>query len=340
MVLRKRRAERGDNVADPGLMAGDGIGIPLDHHCLRRGDDMLLRPVERIEVPFLVKDARLGGVEVLRLAVAHDASAERDARTPLIENGEHHALIEPVGKVAAVAPDGDVRVYHLLGGETLRRQMRDERSPARRVPETVLAAHIGTHRARGEIGARAIVTTAHELQVVEVRSLLAHVDDARALGAATGSGVRILDLDTGSVCEIPDRFWKREVLALHDIAEAVAAFAATETMPNLGCGDHMKRRRLLAVEGAASPQILAARFQRNGLLHERHEVGCRAYAILILLRDHRERPRFRRTHPSRYRYYRAPSGQVRRPTRTSQGREADARTQARCHGRTHRRKSR
>lgn len=176
--------------------------------------------------------------------------------------------------------------------------------------------------------------------MVEIRSLLAHVDDARALGAATGTGVGILDLDTGSVCEIPDRFWKREVLALHDVTEAVAALTAAETMPYLGRRNHMERRRLLTMEGTASPQVLTAGFQRDGLLHERHEVGRRAHAVLVLLRDHRAPPRFRQTRPSRYRYYRAPSGQVRRPTRTSRGREADARTQARCHGRTHRRKSR
>ena len=84
MLLGEGRAERGHDVADPGLVAGDGVGVALDDDGLALGDDMLLRPVEAVEVALLVEERGLGGVEVLGLAVAHHAAAEADAAAALV----------------------------------------------------------------------------------------------------------------------------------------------------------------------------------------------------------------------------------------------------------------
>ncbi len=69
MLFGERRSERRDHIADTCFVARDGVGISLDHHRPRIGDDMLLRPVETVEVALLVKDGGFGRVEIFRLAV-------------------------------------------------------------------------------------------------------------------------------------------------------------------------------------------------------------------------------------------------------------------------------
>ena len=97
VMLRERGAQRGDDVFDPRLPAGDAIGISLHHDGGILRDDKLLGPVKAVEVSLFMEHARLGGVEILRLAVAHNATAKGNVVTLLVKDGEHHTVVEAVG---------------------------------------------------------------------------------------------------------------------------------------------------------------------------------------------------------------------------------------------------
>ena len=123
MMFRQRRAQRGDDVFDPCLPAGDAVGIALHHDGGILRDDKLLGPVKAVEVSLFMKHARLGSVEVLRLTIAHDTPAKGDIVTLLIKDGKHHTVVKAVRELSAPAAHGHVGVDHLLRGKARLRQM-------------------------------------------------------------------------------------------------------------------------------------------------------------------------------------------------------------------------
>ena len=62
VMLRERSAQRGDNVFNPRLPAGDAIGIALHHDGGILRDDKLLGPIKTVEVSLFMKHARLGSI--------------------------------------------------------------------------------------------------------------------------------------------------------------------------------------------------------------------------------------------------------------------------------------
>ena len=97
VMLRERSAQRGDDVFNPRLPAGDAVGIALHHDGGILRDDKLLGPIKTVEVSLFMEHARLGGVEILRLAVTHDATAKGDVMPLLVKDGKHHAVVKAVG---------------------------------------------------------------------------------------------------------------------------------------------------------------------------------------------------------------------------------------------------
>ena len=168
MMFRQRRAQRGDDVFNPRLPAGDTVGISLHHDGGILRDDKLLGPVKAIEVSLFMEHARLGGVEVLRLAVAHNAPAKGDVMTLLVKNGKHHAVVKTVGKLPTTTAHGHIGVDHLLRGKARLRQMRHQRIATRCKAQAVAAADIAAHTATGEVLARTAVLTAHKHGVIEL----------------------------------------------------------------------------------------------------------------------------------------------------------------------------
>ena len=202
MMFRQRRAQRGDDVFDPRLPAGDAVGIALNHDGGVLRDDKLLGPVKAIEVSLFMEHARLGGIEVLRLAVTHDAPAKGDIMPLLIKDREHHAVVKAVGKLPAPAADSHVGVDHLLRGKARLRQMSHQHVATRRKAQTVAATDIAAHTAAGKVLTRTTVLTAHEHGVVELSRLGAEVVDAGTLGATLATGTGIVQLNAGTIGKV------------------------------------------------------------------------------------------------------------------------------------------
>ena len=132
VMLRQRRTQRGDDIFDPRLPAGDAIGIALHHDGGILRDDKLLGPVKAVEVSLFMEHARLGRVEVFRLTVTHNATAKGDVVTLFIKDGKHHTVVKAIRELSAPAADGHVGVNHLLRGKARLRQVGHQHVAARR----------------------------------------------------------------------------------------------------------------------------------------------------------------------------------------------------------------
>ena len=203
-MLRERRAQRGDDVFDPCLPAGDAVGIAFHHDGGILRDDKLLGPVKAIEVSFFMKHARLGGVEVLGLTIAHDAPAKGDIVTLLIKDGKHHTVVKAVRELSAPAAHGHVGVNHLLRGKARLRQVRYQRVATRRKAQAVAATDISAHATTGKVLARTAVLTAHEHGVVELGGLGAQIVDSGTLGTALAAISGVMQLNTRAIGQITD----------------------------------------------------------------------------------------------------------------------------------------
>ena len=184
--------------------AGDAIGIALHHDGRILRDDKLLGPVKAIEVSLFMEHARLGGVEVLGLAVTHDAPAKGNVVTLLVKDGKHHAVVEAVGKLPAPAAHGNVGVDHLLRGKTRLGQVRHQRVAARCKAQAVAAADVATHTTAGKVLAWTAVLTAHKHGVVELGGLGTQIVDAGTLGTALATISGVMQLNTRTIGQIAD----------------------------------------------------------------------------------------------------------------------------------------
>lgn len=202
-MLRERGAQRGDDVFNPRLPAGDAVGIALHHNGGILRDDKLLGPIKAVEVSLFMKHARLGGIEVLGLAVTHDGDRQRHVVALLVKDGKHHAVVEAVGKLPAPAAHGNVGIDHLLRSKTRLRQVRHQRVAAG-ASQAVAAADVATHAAAGKVLTRTAVLTTHKHGVVELSSLGAQIVDSRTLSTALAAISGVMQLNTRAVGQITD----------------------------------------------------------------------------------------------------------------------------------------
>ncbi len=77
-------------------MAGDHIGVPLDHDRPTDTGDRSLGSIEPVEESRLLVELGLGRVEVLRPLALEQPPTESDRVAPQIVDGEEHTAVEPV----------------------------------------------------------------------------------------------------------------------------------------------------------------------------------------------------------------------------------------------------
>jgi len=82
-------SQRSDNFFQPGQREPKDIELPLDENGPLRLAHPVFGEMQVVEQLTLVKDRRLGGVQVFRLSIAKDATAERDdARAQIVDRKE------------------------------------------------------------------------------------------------------------------------------------------------------------------------------------------------------------------------------------------------------------
>ena len=295
VIGRERRPEGGDGVGVTVLVHRDDVGVPLADDGGSRRDHRLLGAVVGKEVLALVEGDRVARVDVLagvdRLALGEHAPAEGDGASPLVVDGEHHALEEPV-RGAPVALHGEVAGVHLGRREALLAQVGDEGAATGSIAQVPPPADVGTEAASGEVAPSGLGVWSpppHEHRRVERLGLGEAVEQAVPL-RSPARALLLGELDSRTLRERADGVGKLEVVTLHDVGEDVAALPAAKAVPEARVGVDLERRSLLAVEGAAAPELAAALPKLDRLAHQRDDVRRLAHPLLVLVGDHRTPP--------------------------------------------------
>ena len=179
MLLGQRGAARGDRSGDAGGEAADDVGVALADDDLAGRDDVLLRPVERVQRPSLGIDRRLRGVLVLGLRAAvfplpatgartavrrrrstgrpsrQDPAAEGDRSTRRVADREDHPAPERVLGPATAVDEAEPAVGHDPLGQLQRFHQRVPvvRRPAEpELPDDVAVVAAGSQVVAGHAG--------------------------------------------------------------------------------------------------------------------------------------------------------------------------------------------
>ena len=98
-------AECGDTVADAELRQGDDVHIAFHHQNTARVFNGSAAFIQAVEVFALVKQRRIGRVEVFRFGIVQYAPAETDDLPARVTDGKHDAVAEAVVMLAFVGDD-------------------------------------------------------------------------------------------------------------------------------------------------------------------------------------------------------------------------------------------
>ncbi len=120
MLHGKRGTQRSDHVGHAGLMHHDDIGIAFADNGNAGRRHSRLSLIEAKSTSDLWKMGVSLRIKVLRLALAHHASAERNHIAIDIANGKHDAIKEAIASAASSPLDGHVGLDHFLRLEALR----------------------------------------------------------------------------------------------------------------------------------------------------------------------------------------------------------------------------
>ena len=178
MLHGKRGTQRSDHVGHAGLMHHDDIGIAFADNGNAGRRHSRLSLIEAKKHFRFVEDGSFLRIEVLRLALAHHASAERDHIAIDIANGKHDAIKEAIASAASSPLDGHVGLDHFLRLEALRAEVRDERARPWSKTKLPLLRHLSAQITPRQIGAGLVdlrATPAHKLGVEEFGRGVAHL---------------------------------------------------------------------------------------------------------------------------------------------------------------------
>ena len=288
MVCGERGAQCRHRVGKARLVHRDDVHIALGHDGETARSNALLRIIEGEHVLGLVEHARLACIEVLGLGIPHHAAAKADAAALFVVDGKHHAVEEAVSK-AATARDAEVSGLELASREARLLELAHDGHGRVGITEMPARADVRVEPTAREVGTRgggAVTPPAHEAGRERGLGSLERVDHASTLGPAPRRPLTLFDVDVGSLRKEANGIEEVEALALHDVVEHVATRMAPEAVPQTRRRRHVKRRALLVVKRAATPEVTAALSKNNGLRDEVDDVGRLADALLVLLGNH------------------------------------------------------
>ena len=242
------------------------------------------RAVEAVEVGALVEQRRLGRVEVLRLARAHDAPAEGDDAAAPVVDGKHHAAAEAIVglAVAVVGLDGEPGLDDLVDRHVLALEVRQQAvARIRREAQAEIVDGRVLEAAAAQIVQALPADRQAQLLLEPARGLFDDLLQRRdALGALAldRRGARHRQVDLAR--QLLDRLGKRQALGLHDEAHGIALLVAAEAVEEALLVVDREGRRLLVVERAEAG-VLRARpaFQRDLAADDLGQAEARAQFV-------------------------------------------------------------
>src|SRR5712671_1510717 len=305
MLLGQRRAAGRDGRVYARLVKSDGIEVTFDeeHHAL--APDGVPGFLEREEHAPLCVQRRIGGVEVLRLALPLEAPPAEPDDPSRFAKGDHQPATESVVQALLPLPwTAEPRFLHeprvvLAAPEGFAQGV----PQFRRVAETPRPGRLHRYAAllqmlAGDRAARVLPEDA----LVEDAGLLVHLGQrGPPRAAARLLGILRLEVDARLAGELLGRLAEALAVELHDELDRVAGGAAAEAVEDPFVGHHVEAGRLLAVERAEPLPVAAGLLQRHPALHDRDHVHAVPKLLQLVVADARhsapvKRPCRRRTH--------------------------------------------
>ncbi len=250
-MLGERGAERCDAFAKARLGERDHVHIAFDHHhapALARGGRGKVQVVER---PSLVKQGRIGRVQIFGLARAEDAPPECDDAPARIADRDHDPAAEPVVRGLIVDLDQQPRLDQQFFVQMAERRF-DAGAAVGRKADAEARDGFGGEAPVPEIGARLFARGAAELRDEPVLRRLADIVQRRArLGLARGARIGGGHAHPGLGGELLDRIHEAQPLVIGEEPDRIPMRSATETMVEALVVVDREARRLLVMERAA-----------------------------------------------------------------------------------------
>ena len=286
LLGRERGAERRHHLLHAGKHQPEDVEVPLDQDDGLGLSDGGLRLMQVVELPSLVEDRRLGGVEVLGLARSEQPPAEPDDPAAQVVDREQQAVPEPRNHLAVVAHGAQAGLEHhrLLPAQLLHR--REEALPGRREAEPVLARDVQGDLSSLEVlsGIRAI----GRLEEPAGEPVLRHRDrlEERLPGVGAGARRAFGNHDPSAACRFAHRRRVVHSEPLHQPGEDVARCVTDEAVVAVLLGDHGEVAVGAAVERTRAPVIGAGALELDRLPDEAYQVGALPDLIYRLVGNH------------------------------------------------------
>ena len=285
------RAQRGNGIAHAELCQRHHVHIAFHHQNASRVFHGLARFVQTVQVFALVKQGRVGRIEVFGLGIVQHAAAEADDLPRNIADGEHDAVAEAVVLAAFVVQ------HHAAVNERrarIRLEHLGQRRPAfGRVADAVMRDDFGRQAAPRHI--LPCLRRTRQLLFVKRAGCLHHLFQCLLLlffGGTLGGGLRVFLADIGhahahAVGQKLHGFNKAQTLVLHHKADGRPVRTAAEAMVKLLAGAHGKAGRFFFVERAARHVVRPALFQRNVLVDDIDNIGFGQQVVNEVLGNHK-----------------------------------------------------
>src|SRR4029077_7557857 len=255
------------------------------------------RLVKAVQLATLVKQHRLGRVEILRLASLDDASTKGDDPPAGIADGKHHAIAKAIvvaltlAAATTLALDDEAGLCEAFAlGDACAETAQELVPRVRRVTDReALQAGVREATLREVISRPRL---ARELLAVEARDAC-HQLIERLIGARRDAlGTAFLrDLESQAGRELLHRLRKGHVIVIHEEAERSTVLAAAKAVIELLVGTHPEGGGLLGVEWAAGLVLAAGFLQRHACADELHDIGARDELVDEVLGDASQVPR-------------------------------------------------
>ena len=270
MLISKGRAQGRDGLVDAVLVQLQHVEIAFHH----QGPVLhgALGAVEAEEGAALVEEGCVTGVQVFRLAFAHDAAAEGHHAAPGIVDGDGEAVAQEVDLGAPLAAAGQARLFQQFAREIQPPQVVHQRIPGIGGHAEAGLGQEGTFVAAvAEVGPGALV--AGELGLEEGLGRVqgrAHAGLQVHLGG--GPLAALGQVDARGPGQLLQRLGEGHALALHEPGEGVAMLAAAEAVVEAPVGHHLEAGAALGMEGAEAHMGRALLAQLHCRAHQGQQV--------------------------------------------------------------------
>ena len=266
LLLSQRRTHGGHGIVEPCLVQGHHVQIALAQDDV--GPLGLFGQVQAVQHPPLAVCKGLGGVHILGLGLVQHPAAEADHVAPDVDDRQDQPVAELVVKMSVLSADGQARTDQLVLAVSLLGHGGQQGVPAvGGRPHAEAHSDLPMNTPPFQICPDRLTVGPLQRLIVPPGGVPVQLQHpaAELLRAVVGL---LRHRDVGPLGQKPHRIGIGQVLNVHDEVDDAPALFAAEAVVKLPVRQHMERRSLFIVEGAAAPE--AAALGRQGYIGAHH----------------------------------------------------------------------